>query len=807
MDYKKILPYLVAITLFVVVNVLYFAPQFRGETIFQNDVMQYKGMAQDILEHRAEYGEDPQWAGNMFGGMPAYMIAMRYDGMIIKTLSKAFSFLGDPAAMIFIAMTCFFLMLLCMGINPWLGIIPSLAYGFSTYFFVIIGAGHIAKMVTLAFIPLIFGGMYYTYRRNMWLGAALTGIAASIVIGANHPQIIYYFLFIFAAFWINEFFISYKSKTLDRFAKCTALLALAAALAAGSNAGMLWYANHHSAETTRGGTELIQSAETNETNTGLDIGYATAWSYGKGETFNLLIPDLYGGSTEGGFAPDGDVAKSLVKYNARDIATQLPAYWGPQPGTSGPVYIGAVIIFIAVLGLFLLRGRMKWWMVVVSVLAITLSWGKNMMWFTEIFFNHFPMYNKFRTVSMILVVVEWCVPLLAALTLQQLWTGGVERAKFMRGLKYTTIITGGIALFFLLFGKGLLSFTGAHDAQLPADVVAAMMSERAAMMRGDSLRTLIFVLLSAGTLWLFYNEKLKKWLFIVLMAGLVTADMVPVNLRYLGHDRFRPGDQNTPRPTAIDQQILADPEPGFRVMNRTLSTFDDATTSYFHRSVGGYHGAKLQRYQDVITKYLLYPVNMEVVNMLNTKYVIAPNADGEAELQVNPDANGAAWFVENVVTASGPDDEINYLGEINTYETAVVDNRFASSLEGVFFTNGDMTEEELDEIYDDDIEMTEYRVNLHRYEYTAGRPRMAVFSEIYYPKGWTAYIDGTEAPYFRADYILEAMALPPGEHTVEFRFRAPGYETLTSITWVCSILLLAGAATAITLTAVRRKKH
>lgn len=608
------------------------------------------------------------------------------------------------------------------------------------------------------------------------------------MIGANHPQITYYFLMIVAAFWISELVRAYKEKILARFAKVTGLLVLAGVLAVGSNAGMLYYIQTHSKDTIRGGSELKASSSSMEGKEGLDLEYATAWSYGKGETLNLLIPNLYGGSSEGGFSDDGEVAQALAKYGARNMATHLPAYWGPQPITSGPMYVGAVALFLAVLGLFLLRRRVTVWIVVIALLAILLAWGKNLMWFTELFYYYFPMYDKFRTVSTILVIVGWCVPLLAALTLQKLWSGEVPREKLFKGLKYTTIAVGGIALLFLLLGGTLLSFTGEGDSQMFGgqqvdDVFAAMRAERASLMRADALRSLVFVLLTAGTVLLFYRQKIKRGGFVLVLALLVTADMVPVNLRYLRRDKFVEERHNTIRPTEADKQILADKELGFRVLNMTVSPFNDATTSYFHRSVGGYHGAKLRRYQDLIERYL-GKMDIGVYNMLNTKYVIVQGEDGTPEAQLNPGANGAAWFVDSVRLVDGPDAEIAALGGLDTKTVAVVDKLFASLVENVAPAADSAAR----------IAMTEYRVNLQRYEYTAAAPGVAVFSEIYYPKGWTAYLDGVEAPYFRADYVLRAMVLPAGTHTVEFRFRAPHYELLSSLTLISSLLLLGGVA-------------
>ena len=494
------------------------------------------------------------------------------------------------------------------------------------------------------------------------------------------------------------------------------------------------------------------------------------------------------------------MADALGKYNARQVAAHLPGYWGPQPGTSGPVYVGAAALLLAVLGLFVLRGRSKWWVAAVALLAVLLSWGNHFMGLTELFFRHFPMYNKFRTVSMILVIVEWCVPFLAAVVLQRIWCGRIEHARLMKGLKYSVLTVGGISLLFLLFGGALLSFSGGADSQmqLPDDVLAAMRDERASMMRADALRSLVFALLAAGAVWLFATDKIKRGALAAALAVIVTADMVPVNLRYLGRERFVPESAVRIRPTEADLQILADTvgEPGYRVLNLTVSPFNDASTSYFHRSVGGYHGAKLHRYQDLIEHHLS-KMNWNVYDMLNTRYVIAPSDDGRgASVQRNDGANGAAWFVDEVRIVADPDEEIDALDSVDTKRVAVVDKRFAGMLEGVSVTADSSAS----------IRMTEYRVNRHTYEYSAAAEGVAVFSEIYYPHGWTAYVDGQEAPYFRADYVLRAMKLPAGDHVVEFRFRAPHYETLTVVTLVCSLLLLLSLAAAVGVAAVRKRK-
>ncbi|MCD7969493.1 MAG: YfhO family protein [Alistipes sp.] len=782
--------YVTALLLFLLTAALYFWPQYGGKEIYMHDVVQYRGMSQEIVQHEERYGEDPQWTGAMFGGMPAELIHMQMDPPVLRGIDKALGFAGRPAAYIFLAMAAFFVMLLMFGVDPWTGIIPSLAYGLSTYFFLIIGAGHLAKIAALAYAPLVVGSVAYSFRRNMWLGAALTALFGALELWTNHPQITYYFLFIIAAYWINELVGAVRARTLPLFAKVTGLLAIAGIMALGANTAKLWYVNESGKYSIRGGSELATAS--NEGTGGLDIEYATAWSYGKAESFNLFIPNFMGGSDQGGFADDGPLAEELSKYGARQLAAQLPAYWGGQPSTVGPTYLGAVMVYLFVLGMFLLCGRKKWWVLAVSVLALMLGWGRNFMFLTELFFNWFPGYNKFRTVSMILAVVEWSVPFLAALVLDKVWKGRLDRQAVVRGVRNSLYLTGGVALFFLLFGGVLFDFISPKDQQLvyygfTTEIFKAMMTERAAMFRWDCIRSLVFVILTAGAVWLFAADRLKRWTFIAALSALVLVDMVPVNLRYLPQSRFIEKSHTEIRPTSADLEIMADPEPGFRVFNMAVSPFNDATTSYFHRSVGGYHGAKMQRYQDLIDRYLSTG-DPQALNMLNTKYFIR-SADGQAIPGINPDANGAAWFVDEVVWVDTPDEEIAAIGKIDTKKTAVADVRFREFVpQGI--AGADSTAR---------IELGEYRSNYLRYEYSTPREATAVFSEIYYPKGWTAYVDGEEYPHFRADYVLRAMVLPAGSHTVEFRYAARNFRALYTTSNIFSVLILlavAGAAAA-----------
>ncbi len=791
------LPYLVAVASFLALSLVYFAPVLEGRQLPMHDITQYEGMSRDIVEHQQESGQDPQWAGRMFSGMPAYLISVKYDSQVIKRASSWLAGVAMPASLVFLAMLCFFAMTLMCRINPWVGIIPSLAYGLSTYFFIIIGAGHITKMVALAYAPLVVGAVWYAFKTNMWTGAALAALFLSIEIGAGHPQITYYFGFIVLALWINELCIAVREKWLPRFARTTGLLAVALLLGVGSNLVSLYHIQAHSKYTTRGGSELSEATANDVNPKGLGLQYATAWSYGMAESFNMLIPDLMGGSSiGGGFKNDGPVSQTLLHYNARGMEKQLPSYWGEQPVTNGPTYLGAVALFLAVAGLFALRGRNKWWLLAVSAVAVMLAWGHHMMWLTKLFFDVFPGYDKFRTVSMILVIVEWTVPFLAALFLYKAWKGGYDAAKMKKALMNALYVTGGVALTFLVLGGAFFDFTGPNDGSLfPGDIVRAMAMERASMMRMDALRSLIFIVLAWGVVWFMVKGSMKRTYAYIALAVLVCADMLPVNARYLPQSSFVEPQHTAVKPTEADKRIMADPTPGFRVANMTVSTFNDATTSYFHRSVGGYHGAKLQRYQDLIDRQLSR-MNMQVYNMLNTRWFIVPEGqNGPPAAQLNPEANGAAWFVRDVVLAGSPDEEIAALDTIDTKTTAVVDGRHAG-------LKADAIPVDTTAV----IELTDYRVNRLTYKYHAAVPQMAVFSEIYYPDGWTATLDGQPLDYFRADYVLRAAMLPAGDHEVVFEFRAPHFALLSAITLACSILILLAVAAAFTVTTFCCKK-
>ena len=817
-----------ALAVFLLVSVLYFAPQFRGEVLPQHDVLQYEGMSRDIYQTREATGEDPQWTGGMFSGMPAYLINVAYPAQLVKnTVGRITRLIDTPAGFLLFAMVSMWLMLLVCGVDPWVGIVPALAYGLSTYFLLIIGAGHVTKMWALVYAPLMMGGAWMTLRGNLWAGAAVTALAASLEIGANHPQITYYFLLAMAAFWISEGIVALRERHLKEFLRRTAVLAAAGLLAVGSNFAPLWYTARHAKETIRGGSELAATAETQNpesSDRGLDLDYATTWSYGRSETLNLLVPDFMGRDSGRTFPSDGQVAATANEYGLRGIERQLPAYWGTQPYTAGPTYLGAAALFLAVLGALLVRGRNRWWIVAVCAVMLLLAWGRNFMAFTELAFKLLPGYDKFRTVSMTLVVVQWAVPLLGAMALMRLWRGDVPRKRLLRALAWAGGVTGGLCLLLAVAGGSLFDFGRGESTVLMTDqfhqlfqsngmqeyidrgmdvemgeaIGAAMAADRAAMMQADAWRSLLMIALAAGGVALFAFGRIRRGGLVALLGGVVLLDLVPVDLRFLSSEDFVSPRRRQITATAADKAILADRTPGFRVLNLTVSPFNDATTSYFHRSVGGYHGAKLARYQDLIDRYLSQ-LDEGVLDMLNTRYLILPGEEGQPVAQLRTTANGAAWFVDRLVTAEDARQEIDLLGKTDLKTTAVIAARDLPLAQLPAAAAADT-------LPGRSIVLVEYHANRLRYEYSTPAEAVAVFSEIYYDKGWTATIDGEEAPAFRADYVLRAMRLPAGTHVVEWRFRAPGWRAAETVTGICSVVILVSAAAAVVL-AVRRKRR
>lgn len=797
MNWKKIVPHLVALAAFAAVSVAFFYPQYQGKSLRQSDMVQVGGMAVDLNEHVEQYDQHPMWLGRMFGGGPSYATSLDHSGRYVGNNVHWLNVLGQPASMLFLAMAGFYLMLLMFGVNPWLAIVGGLAYGLSTYFPIIIGAGHITKMWALQWVAPMIGSIWWAYRRNVWTGAALTALFGSLELAAYHPQITYYFMFVVVGLLINELVRASKTKAWKKFGTTTAALLGAAVLAVGSNFTALYFTAQLSKDTIRGASELTavslgeQAASTQSS--GLDKDYATQWSYGIGETFNLFIPNLYGGGRE--FTEGGAVQNALKPYVAQgqvpaNYYQYMPSYHGDQPFTEGPVYIGAVIVFLALFGALVLRGSQKWWILGPMFLALMLAWGHNMMWLSDLFLDYFPMYNKFRTVSMILVVVEWALPLLACWGLWQA-IEDPDRKRTIKALGISAAVAGGVALFAALILPSTMNFLTANEGQMPPDIASALSEERSAMLVGDAWRTLLLVALAAGLAWAYFKDKIQAvWLYVGL-GVLVVFDLYGVDRRYISPDDFMSPRQAVEVPmTAEDQQILADTT-NYRVANFKggNNPFAEANTSRYHRSVGGYSAAKLRRYQELIDRHLS-KMRMGAYDMLNTKYFIADEG-----VQRNSGALGNGWFVDTVRVVASADEELMALDTLHPATTAVVDRRFEGAV-GPCALPPDST---------DRVTLLDYRVNQQTYRTQSVAARVAVFSEIYYP-GWQVEIDGVAADPARVNYVLRAVEVPAGEHTVVWRFEPPGYRQAIGITRWSSILLLLGFVAAVGYGWIKQRK-
>ena len=783
-------PHILAVLIFLALTMAYFSPMLQGKMLKQHDISQYRGMAKEINDFRKATGQEPLWTNSMFGGMPAYLISVVYKGNLFRQVDKGVLLnLPSPARYFFLYMLGFyFLLTAAYKTRPWLAIAGAVAFGFSSYFLIILAAGHNSKAHAIGYMAPLLAGVLIAFRSKPFAGAVITSFFLALQLYANHPQITYYTFLIILVYGLVMLVFFFREHLLPRFLRVVMLLLVAVVLAAGTSVASLWLINEYGKVSIRGKSELTFDQK-NRTG-GLDKDYIlNDYSYGIAETMNLLIPNFMGGAS-GGFGAHSDTYKMLREANvphAREIATQYPlAYWGPQRFTSGPVYVGAVVIFLFFLGLFLVKGPEKWWIVAVTVLAILLAWGKHFRFFSEFFINYFPGYNKFRTVSMTLVMAELAVPLLGILATRRILEGEVTKEEVMGALKKSFMILGGITLLFALVPGLFLHFSAPIDDQLrsagwPDRFLAAIRDDRKHLLTRDAWRSFLFLSLTALLIAGFVYQKVRLSWFYVSLVFLVLVDMWGIDRRYLNKDHFAPKREVTEpfKPTAADLDILKDKTPDYRVMNLTVSTFNDASTSYFHKSIGGYHGAKMRRYQDLIT-YQISKNNQGVLNMLNTRYFIV-SEQGRPTARFNPGALGNAWFVERCRLVGSADQEILALNNFDPSRVAVVNRQQFGSFvtDTVFPVDSAAT-----------IRMLSYAPNHLVYEYHTSRPTFAVFSEIYYQPGWESFVDDRPADHFRADYVLRAMILPAGKHKVEFLFRPKGYYIGDKIDLASSILLL-----------------
>ncbi len=791
-QFKKLYPYLIAIVVFLVLTIAYVNPVLEGRRLLQPDIVNWIGMSEEIREFREETGEEALWTNSMFGGMPAFQISVYYASNISNFLHDVMTlWLPRPADMIFLYFAGFFILLLLMRVNPWIAITGAIAFAFASYNFIIIEAGHNSKAVAIGYMAPVLASIIYTFRGNYIKGGLLFALFMSLQLFANHYQMTYYLLIIVVIYGLFELYESIRQKQIADFFKPVGVLMIGLIIAIGVNIGNIWSTYSYAPHTMRGGTELTISDR--EVSDGLSKEYITQWSYGIGETFTLMIPNTKGGAT--GAIGDNTRALSHVDSRFRSTVAQQNQYWGDQPFTSGPVYVGAIVMVFFALGLYLFKGSLKWSLLIATVLSILLSWGKNFMPLTEFFIDYIPYYNKFRAVSMTLVIAGLCIPFIAFKGLQRIIDNpevvNIKDRKFL----IAAGLTAGLTFLFYVFPRLFFDFISQNEmemitAQSQSDPQAAgqlsmlvdnLERARIQIFRADAIRSFAFMALALITLIAFAKKKMAKPLFIIIITVLILVDMWSINRRYLNNDDFKPKRivENPVQKTQANRDILNDPDPNFRVFNKAVNTFNESSTSYFHFSIGGYHGAKLQRYQDLIDFHLTQD-NRDVDNMLNTRYYIVPDESRQQQAAYNPDALGNAWFVNEYRVVRNADEEILALDDFNPANEAIIDQRYLKHIEGKTFDKDSAA----------NIGLTYYQPNKLKYNYSAGGEQLAVFSEIFYEDGWKSFVNGEPVPHFRVNYVLRAMVLPPGENKIEFRFEPKSYYQGERIAFAFSSLLV-----------------
>lgn len=833
---KKILPDLLAILAFALLSFAYFFPaDIENRILFQHDTAAGAGAGQEAVQYYEQTGERSRWTNSLFGGMPTYQISPSYDSTEpLRWTQKVYQlFLPGYVNLTFIMMLGFYLLLRAFGIPAWLAGLGGVVWAFSSYFFILISAGHIWKFITLAYIPPTIAGIVLAYRGRLLAGGIVTALFVALQIMSNHVQMSYYFLFVILFIAGAYFEDAWRRKTLPQFFRATAVLAVAALIGVAANLSNLYHTYTYSKETMRGKSELVQTGDAaRQTSSGLDRDYITHWSYGVGETWTLLVPNFKGGSSA---APLSKSETAMAKANPMysGIYSSLPQYFGDQPWTAGPVYVGAFVLFLFVLGCFIVKGPLKWALVGATFFSIVLAWGRNFMPLTDFFIDFVPMYSKFRAVSSILVIAEFTIPLLAIFALKRVLDEPEVLKTHRKAFGISFLLTAGVALLIAVAPGSLQSgFVPAQEAQMlqnavnqqmiPAGelsgILANLQEMRSALVSADAWRSFLFIAAGCLLLWLYSAGKLRTALTVAGIALLCIGDMWSVNKRYLNDDQFVPRSIQTETftKTKTDELILQDTALNYRVLNFATDAFNENNTSYWHKNVGGYHAAKLRRYQELIERHISPEMQaayqelagagfdmdsvdaskFRVLNMLNTKYFIMPtDRQGGTAPVLNPHAYGNAWFVDKVQYVDNANREIDALGTILPTETAVVDARFKDALRGA-------TEGHKDSL--STIRLTSYAPNRLVYETDNAGDGIAVFSEIYYPDGWQVSIDGEPATPARADYVLRALYVPAGKHTIEMRFDPKSLHVTEGIAYGALALLVLAVIAGVL---VARKKY
>ncbi|GAA3574318.1 YfhO family protein [Snuella lapsa] len=789
---KSVLPHLLVLLGFVILSLGYFSPVLKGKQLFQSDIMHYIGMSKQQKDFRVQTGEETYWTNSAFGGMPTYQLGAKYPHNYIKKLDLTLRFLPRPADYLFLYFLGFYVLLLVLKVDYKLAVLGALAFGFSTYLISFIGVGHNSKVHAIAYMPLVLSGILLTFQRKYIAGFLLTTVAMGLELVANHFQMTYYLLLLVIVLGITYLVDAYRTKQLSHYFKSIGILVFAVLLSIALNATSILATQEYVKESSRSKSELTINPDgtPKEVTTGLDRNYITQFSNGILETFSIFIPRFLGGGSFENLGKDSSTYEAYRKLGATTSqalqeSKRAPMYWGDLPIIEAPAYIGAVVLFLFVFALFMVNGRLKWWLIGGTLLSLLLSYGKNFAILTDFFIDYVPLYNKFRAVSSIQVILELCVPVLAVFGLHTLLKKERNQEELLKNLKYSLGITGGIAIVFLLFKNSLFDFSGINDGFYRQNYgqafIDAIKEDRRTLFVEDSIRTLLLVLLSASIIFMFLKEKIKEQWLIIGFGVLILFDLVGVDRRYVNNDDFVSAKQvSTPyQANGIDSEILKDTT-YFRVFDVTSS---GARASYFHNSLNGYHAAKLKRYEDVFDFYVATN-NMNVLNMLNTKYIIAQNEKGELFKYTNTEANGNAWFVNEFKTVSSANEEIKALDSLDNKRVAVLNTIDFGSR----FKSAGIPSFKVDSMAS--IRLIEHKPNYLKYKSENTNDGFAVFSEVYYPKGWKAFIDGKAADHIRVDYVLRGMEIPAGSHTIEFKFDPQVVKTGSHIALASSIVFV-----------------
>ena len=790
MKLTKIFPAVVAILIFLLASIIYFHPVLKGQKLNQSDITQFRGMVKDINDFRADTNSEPYWTGASFSGMPAYQVSAYYPNDFVRGLDRLLRFLPRPADYTFLYFLSFFVLMMALKVSWRLAILGSLAFGFSTYLIIIFGAGHNAKAHAIAYMPLVLAGVLWVFQRKFILGFFVTGLAMALEIYTNHIQMTYYLGFCLLILGIVEFVNAIKKKIVPLFIKQAVIIIAAVALGVGANAPRLMALKEYADNSTRGKSELTINLDgsNKESTKGLDKAYITQYSYAKLETFNLFIPDFMGGGTVEKLGKNSNFYQFIEgkagKKAAEDYSEQVLTYWGDQPIVEAPAYVGAVVFFLFFLGIFLVNGNLKQWLVAATVFSIILSWGRNFEVLTNFFIDYVPLYNKFRAVSSIQVIAELCVPILGVLGLKAFFSPEINKEEKQQALKNAVLTFGGLIIVGFSLAHLFGTFEGLRDAQQYSEIpgfLDAVIADRKEMLFSDTIRSLVLVLFSSGFLWLFLKDKLKSIFVIVGLTLLILFDLISVNKKYVNEDDFKIA-RKIEKPftkSDADKRILQD-KGHYRVANFAVDLMNDGSTSYFHNSIGGYHAAKLGRYQELFD-FQIAKNNMQVFNMLNTKYFIVPDDKGSSQAQENREANGNVWFVERLIYAQNANEEIQALDSLNTKIAAVI-------LE----TDYQKISTQLSMRQDSNafIELTNYDVTALTYQSESETEKFAVFSEIFYKEGWNAYLDGLFVPHYRVNYVLRGIEIPKGKHKIEFKFEPKVIEKGKIVSLISYALLL-----------------